>query len=641
MPSAHSAWTTPGSSCAPGANGLGALLITNLLTAITVSQNELLSAGRYPPDVSTFADSYDFIVIGTGSAGAVVANRLSEVTDWNVLVLEAGGDPSLSSEIPPIFHTLQETDEDWQYSTEPQEFGCLGMKDRMCHWPRGKVLGGSSILNAMLYVRGNRRDYDNWAKAGNPGWSYEEVLPYFIKSEDFVFPDPETPGAETYSKKYHGTGSYQHLKQFGYRSPIVDGLIDAAKELGYKIRDVNGEKQTGFTLQHGTIVNGTRSNTAKAFLASVKDRKNLHVSKYSHVTKILIDPETKTAQGVEFIKNNQVYQVKVTKEVIVSAGTMNSPQLLMLSGVGPEEHLQELGIPVIQNLRVGENLQDHMQVLGPAFMFNLSNPQPLDPLKIIDNTYQYMIHRSGPMASIDILQFQGFISTKYAHLDVDGAKLEDTEELDYPDIQYQHIRFPYMDSNTTKLVSHVTRYTDEMYEAIFGIPNSKAEIYIPLTVLQRPKSRGFVKLRSKDPLEAPIFDPRYLSDPRDVQTLVEGVKVAMAVGQTKTMKERFEAQMNTAKIPGCEIPEFGTDEYWACAVRKVGTTIYHQAGTCKMGPRTDPTAVVDSRLKVHGIKGLRVIDASIMPTVVTGNTHAPVIMIGERGADFVKQDWLQ
>lgn len=632
---AHSPWTS-----SPGMTGLGGLLITNLLTAIIDSQNKLLCTDVYPPDTTKLLDSYDFIVVGSGSAGAVVANRLTEVSDWTVLLLEAGGDPPLSSEIPPIFHSLQEKEEDWQYVTEPQEYACLGMEGHRCNWPRGKVLGGSSVINAMLYVRGNRRDFDNWAAAGNPGWSYEDVLPYFKKMEDFKFPEAGTPGAETYSYAFHGTGGYLHLEQFKYRTPIVDGLLDAAREMGYEIRDVNGEKQTGFTLQHVTVSEGTRYNTAKAYLAPIKDRKNLHVVKFAHVTKIIIDPETKSTVGIQFIKNDQTHVVKVKKEVILSAGTINSAQLLMLSGVGPKEHLEELGIPVIEDLRVGENLQDHFQVLGPAFMFNTSNPQSIDPIKTLDNTYEYLIHKTGPLASLDILQLQGFISTKYAHLDVPGATPESTNDLDYPDIQYQHIRFPHRD-DTTKWVSHVTRYTDEMYDAIFGIPNSKSEIYIPLTMLQRPKSRGFIKLKSKDPLEPPIMDPKYLSDIRDVQTLVEGVKVAMAIGQTKVMTDRFETKMNTVKIPGCESEKFGSDEYWSCAVRKVATTIYHHVGTCKMGPRSDPGAVVDNTLKVHGIKGLRVIDSSIMPTVTSANTHAPTVMIGERGSDFVKDDWLR
>ncbi|KAJ4426636.1 hypothetical protein ANN_26434 [Periplaneta americana] len=642
-PMLHSPWAMPSCSLTqqPEVSGLGALLITNLLSAIMSSQQQLVGSDLYPKDTNAFAEKYDFIVVGSGSAGAVVANRLSEISDWNVLLLEAGGDPPISSEIPPIFHSLQETDVDWQYVTEPQEFGCQGMVEHRCNWPRGKVLGGSSILNAMLWVRGNRRDYDNWAEAGNKGWSYEEVLPYFKKTEDFKYHEADTPGAETYSEEYHGRGGYQLLEQFKYRSPIVDGLIDAAQELGYTIRDVNGEKQTGFTLQHGTIVNGTRMSTAKAFLTPIKDRKNLNVAKFAHVTKILIDPNTKTAYGVEFRKNNETFVALAQKEVILSAGTVNSPQLLMLSGIGPKEHLEELGIPVIQDLEVGKNLQDHMQVVGPAFMFNRSRSYSLDNKKVLDDTYEYLVHRTGPLASIDILQFQGFISTKYAHLDVPGSKLEETEDLDYPDVQYQHIKFPLNDNEGTKRVSHVTRFTDEIYDAVFGIPNSKSEIYIPLTVLQRPKSSGFIKLRSTDPFEAPIIDPRYLSDPRDVQTLVEGVKVAISVGQTKTMVDRFETQLNTLKIPGCESEEFGSDDYWSCAVRKVATTIYHHVGTCKMGPRSDPDSVVDSTLKVHGVRGLRVIDGSIMPAVVTGNTHAPIVMIGERGADFIKDDWLK
>ncbi|KAJ4426635.1 hypothetical protein ANN_26433 [Periplaneta americana] len=595
----------------------------------------------YPEDTSTFAEKYDFIIVGSGSAGSVVANRLSEVSDWNILLLEAGGDPPISSEFPSLLFSIQKSDADWQYRTVPQEHGCQGMKEKRCLWPRGKLLGGTSNLNAMIYTRGNKRDYNNWAAAGNKGWSYEEVLPYFRKSEDFKYHEEGTEGHEDYSSEYHSSGGFLSVQPFTYKSPIMQGLVDAVKEKGYTFGDRNGKTQSGFTLQHGTIVNGTRENTAKAFLSPIKDRKNFHVAKFAHVTKILIDPTTKTVVGVEFDKNGKKHSVRCSKEVILSAGTVNSAQLLMLSGIGPREHLEELGIPVIAELNVGGNLQDHLMTLAPIFKFNRTRPYPVNPIKVLDDTYDFLIHRRGPLTSVDLFHLLGFVSTKFAHLDVPGSSPESVDELDFPDVQFQYNRFHLQDTESSKIFSDSIGYTDDVYEAMFGIPNSEAEIFFPLVILQRPKSRGYIKLKSKDPKEQPVINPKYLSDPRDVQTLVEGIKLIIEILDSETLKQKFETEMSTTKIPGCEDKNIDSDDYWSCVVKKVTTTIYHPVGTCKMGPRSDPDAVVDSTLKVHDIKGLRVIDGSIMPTIVSGNTQAPIIMVAERGTDFVKDEWLK
>ncbi|KAK7874208.1 hypothetical protein R5R35_006252 [Gryllus longicercus] len=269
-----------------------------------------------------------------------------------------------------------------------------------------------------------------------------------------------------------------------------------------------------------------------------------------------------------------------------------------------------------------------MELLTPTFMFNRSNPQSKDPVKELEDTFQYLLHRTGPLAGLDILQFQGFINTKYAD-----------PSADYPDVQYQHIRFAFNDVEATRRVSEVTGFTDEVYKAVFGIPNSKAEIYMPLAVLQRPKSRGTIRLRNKDPLQPPVIDPRYLSHPDDVRVLVEGVRFALRMARSRALR-RFEVLPSEERVPACAAQPAGSDEYWACAVRHLATTIYHPVGTCKMGPPSDAAAVVDPRLRVRGVLGLRVVDASVMPAIVTGNINAAVVMIGEKGADLVKEDWL-
>ncbi|XP_063238653.1 glucose dehydrogenase [FAD, quinone]-like [Bacillus rossius redtenbacheri] len=628
-------------SALPGVTGAGAVLLASLVAALLESARKMADTTIYPRDVPRPDEEYDFVVVGAGTAGSVVAARLSEVGNWRVLLLEAGGDPTFTSEIPSLFHRTQGTEVDWGFQTEPQEKACLGMEGRRCRWPRGKALGGSSVINSLLYVRGNRRDYDRWEAMGNPGWGYEDLLGYFKKSEDIrdvELAEEEGDSPPRYSGRYHAKGGPQSLERSPTRTPIVDGLVEAVKELGYKIRDVNGESQTGFTLQHNTARGGRRWNAAKAFLAPAKNRKNLHVSKNSYVTKILIDEESRIAYGVDFHKNEEPFTVRARKEVILCSGSIKSPQILMLSGIGPVEHLAEMGIPLVKDLRVGENLQDHLQFLGPTVMFNRSNPQRLDPVKVLDDTYHFFIHGGGPLSSLDILQFQGFVSTKYANEDGHTPGSSDGTDPDYPDIQFQHVRYPFEDADGTRTMSDVSGFRREIHDAVLGAPNSEAEIYVALPFLQRPRSRGSIRLRSPDPLDDPLIDPRYLSHPHDVATLVEGIRIATRLAETRAMREGFEAQVSRTKIPGCP-GDHGSDEYWACAVRHVATTTYHPAGTCKMGPPTDQEAVVDPRLKVYGVRGLRVADCSIMPRIVTGNTNAPAMMIGEKAADMIKEDW--
>lgn len=378
------------------------------------------------------------------------------------------------------------------------------MEGRRCYYPRGKVLGGSSVLNALLHVRGNRRDYDNWAAQGNPGWSYEDVLPYFKKSENFRSPPLDQDG--DYTSEYHGRGGYISLEQDQQRSPFVEGVLRAAREAGYRVGDANGAKQGGYTLQNLAVVNGTRCNVAKAFLWPARDRPNLHVAKKAHATRVLVDSATMTTRGVEFEKDGCVHIVTARKEVILSAGSVNTPQILMLSGIGREDHLKELGIDLVRDLAVGDNLQDHMQLMAPVFLFNTSRPQREDKTST-DNVFQYFMHRSGPLAGTDLLQLQAFVKSRYA----------DPDE-DYPDLQFQHLRFAHQDSEGVRKVCQITRYTERIREEVFVQPNMDAEIYIPMTVVQRPKSRGTIRLRSKDPHQPPLIDPRYLS-PRNISVI--------------------------------------------------------------------------------------------------------------------------
>ena len=498
---------------------------------------------------------YDFIVVGAGSAGAVIAARLSEVANWTVLLLEAGGDETEASDVPALAGFLQLSNMDWKYKTKPRSDRayCKAMIGDQCNWPRGKVLGGSSVLNAMVYVRGNKRDYDSWEQQGNIGWSYKDVLPYFTKSEDNRNPYlARTP--------YHKAGGLLTVQEAPWRTPLSIAFIKAGKELGYEHRDCNGAKQTGFMLTQATIRRGSRCSTSKAFLRPIRLRENLHVAKFAHVTKILIDPKTKRAFGIEFIKNNKKQVVFAKKEVIMSAGALNTPQLLMLSGVGPAQHLKEFNIPVISDLPVGDNLQDHVGLGGLTFIIN--EPVSVTTTRFINlpTFLEYVMNERGPM-SFPGIEGVAFVNSKYA--DPSG---------DYPDIQF-HFGPSSINSDGGLHIRKITNLKDVVYDTVYK-PLEKSETWTILPLLLRPKSRGYVRLQSKNPFIQPSLEPNYFAYKEDVQVLIEGIKIAMNVSNTEAF-QRYGSRPHTIPFPECRHLPLFSDDYWECGMRSFTFTIYH------------------------------------------------------------------
>lgn len=522
---------------------------------------------------------FDYIIIGAGSAGCVLANRLSKNADNKVLLLEAGEeDKSSDIKTPIAFSKLFKTKYDWQDQTVIQAH----MKERPMFQPRGKVIGGCSSTNAMIYMRGHPLDYDHWAELGNTGWSYQEVLPYFKKSED----------NQVFDNEYHGVGGEWTIAGYRYTHPLSKALLKAVEQAGYPLNpDFNGEIQEGFGFHQLNQKNGRRWSAADAFLHPIRHRSNLQVITQAHVTKVLM--EAQTAKGVSYEKGGEKIEVGARKEVILSAGSFNSPKLLMLSGLGPAAHLREHGIAIVQDLPgVGQNLQDHL--LG-GIAYRSKKPDTYDTVegfpRILGALWQFLVNKGGPLSS-NVCEIGGFVRT--------------LPDLPAPDIQFAFAPAFY--------IRH-------------GFDNPKGQNGLGFgPILLQPYSVGEIRLRDGHPASKPLIDPRYFSDERDVATMIRGAKIADHVLSQPALDE----YRGERYLPERDLD---SDEEMADLLRAMAETLYHPVGTCKMGQ--DEMAVVDHHLKVKGIDGLRVIDASIMPKIVRGNTNAPTIMIAEKGADLV------
>ncbi|XP_041762710.1 glucose dehydrogenase [FAD, quinone]-like [Anopheles merus] len=573
------------------------------------------------PDQRPLLPEYDFIIVGGGSAGCVLANRLTEISHWSVLLIEAGPRENLLMDIPMFAHYLQTySTVNWDYRTKPSNQCCLAFKNNQCRLPRGKVMGGSSVLNYMIYTRGNRRDYDAWAAKGNAGWSFNDVLPYFQKLEKNIVPDSHP--------MYAGRNGPVTISYPSYRTSVARAFVKANMELGLPYVDYNGPSQIGTSFIQSTTKNGQRVSSNNAYLYPIRNRTNLHIIRNAHVTKILLNRDTKRATGVQFYANHRYQKVRARREVIVSAGAIGSPHLLMLSGIGPAKHLRLKGIQPLANLAVGFNFQDH--VAGGALTFLINHTETLSSKRIftLEKFMEYEHQHTGMMASTGACEAISFHDTTQPP--------NRANEAGWPDLELLLIGGT---QAADRIYESNFNYKPEIFNALFGdIERRGLEGYTVFPMILRPRSKGRIRLASADPFEHPIIQPNYLGDPYDLEVSVRGIRKAIELTKTNTLKS-FDARLLDIPIPGCEQHRFDTDDYWKCFTRHVTYTIYHHVGTCKMGPASDRLAVVDPRLRVHGVKGLRVIDASVMPDIPAAHTNGPTIMIAEKGADIIKEDW--
>lgn len=467
----------------------------------------------------------------------------------------------------------------------------------------------------MIYIRGNKRDYDEW---NITGWNYESVLPYFKKSEsnkqEWLF--------ELTGDTYHNNVGPLSVDGYNNIETIKTVVFEAVFEQGYvELMDLNTDKHIGFAQSQGTIKDGERCSTAKAFLLPVKDRENLHIIKNAFVTSLII--ESKHVKGINFDINGKSMQAFAKKEVILSAGAVATPKILMLSGIGRSEDLSQFNIPVIQDLPVGQNLQDHLLNIY-SFTYHESRAKDQTPQEISDSVYSFYRHRVGKLAGAGCTDLIGFVNT----LDKDA---------EYPDIQYLYMCHPKSLIGFEQAMWNFG-YDDFVLAKLYEM-NKKAPILQVGNTLLNPKSRGSIKLKSADPYDPPVIVTGYLEEDEDLETLLRGLKEQRKLLNT-TSFNTHEIKEIKFDIPECDVYEFASDDYLRCYIRYFSSTLYHPTGTCKMGNHDDQSTVVDPSLKVKGIRGLRVIDASIMPKIPSGNTNAPTIMVAEKGADLIKSDWL-
>jgi choline dehydrogenase len=514
---------------------------------------------------------YDYVIVGAGSAGCVLAARLSEDPDVSVALIEAGPPDTIENiHVPVAFSALFRTQVDWDYSTAAEP----GADRRRIYLPRGKTLGGSSSINAMVYIRGNRADYDGWREAGCEGWGYDELLPYFKRAED----------NERGASELHGADGPLSVCEDRAPNPITDAFLEACAQAGLPANeDFNGAQQDGFGRYQRTQRDGRRCSAAVAYLHPAMSRPNLVVETYMQVNRVLFEGER--AVGVQAARLGELHELRATRETILCGGTYNSPQLLMLSGVGPAELLTMLQIPVVQDLgSVGQNLQDH-----PASGLTWAHDEPVSLFNPLteENLVAFVGEGRGPLTS-NVAEAGGFVRSSAA--------------LDAPDIQFHAAPAMYVD--------------EPVLEHGFGVA----------PCVLTPASRGYVVPLTPDPTAKPYILHNYLAEETDMARMVEGLRLAIEIARQPALAPYTTRPYYT--------PASDSEKDLRAHIRQQTFTLYHPVGTCRMG--SDAEAVVDTELHVRGVQGLRVVDASVMPTVTRGNTNAPTIAIAERAAELIR-----
>jgi len=559
-------------------------------------------------------------VVGGGSSGAAVAARLSEIPEWNVLLLEAGADPPELTENPLLWNHSIRTKYDWTFFSEKNHLLFKGMEDERCIISRGLMLGGSSSINAMIYLRGTVEDFRQWKnKYGCYGWDYEDVLPYFKKSEDFV-------DFSRFDPEIHSVGGMLTVTPLTTFDPASTVIADAEQSIHLiEVNDLNSKEPViGYGNFDSTTRNGRRCSTLKAFLMPASNRSNLYVAKKTFVTKIIIVDGV--AVGVEFkCSSGEIKSVFCTNEVVLCAGPIKSPQLLMLSGIGPREHLNEHGIHVINDLPVGLNLQDHMSL--PALVFTDRKCRPIENIK----------KESSDLLKIEMSLFSK--NTTTLGLIKHMAFYKSNDDFEYADLQILNIRIPYNTTNTLPNKLHI-------FTNMFGYSKEVTNLYDELNLLSdiivmtplnlKTLSTGRIKLKSVNPLDDPKIILNYLTHEEEIETLLKGIEFIVKLSKTKNFIDAG-LVLEELKLPNCADYVWDTRDYWICVIQNLAAPFFHVVGTCRMGSEHDPGSVVDTKLRVKGIIGLRLIDSSIMPKIVSANTNAAAIMIGEKGSDIIKE----